>query len=111
MKDIPRIMNSREQAWRSIGARDTTMRDVPCGTPRSWSGPKISKGSSPSTSCGTVGSDWQRAANECRRTLASPGKPDDPHSAGRQHDRLAAGFALSISQVLETIYFDCFYFS
>jgi hypothetical protein len=37
----------------SIGVRDTTMRDAPCGTPRFWNGPKVSKDSSPSISCRT----------------------------------------------------------
>ena len=48
-----------------IGAPDVATRDEPGCTPRFWSGPELSKASSHSTSCMTVGSDWQRASQEC----------------------------------------------
>ncbi len=73
-KDYEFSRASMEEHWRA------GYHDAPCGTPRFWSGPKISKGSSPSTSCRTVGSDWQRASNECRLAVGSPSR------ASRQAD-------------------------
>src|SRR5258706_15698934 len=76
-KGIRRITNSREQVWKSIGARDTTTLDAPCVIPRFWSSQEISKDSSSSTSCRTAASDWHahrarliRSANYTRLKLS-----------------------------------------
>src|ERR1700688_115221 len=57
-KGTRRITNSREQVWKSIGARETTTYDAPCVTPRCWNGQQTSKDSASSTSCRTAASEW-----------------------------------------------------